>query len=272
MTDSVHSKYRLVAFDLDGTLIGRDLVLRPRVRHAIARMHDAGVRGCIVTGRMYRAAVTFARELGFDAPVVCYQGAAVIDPVSDAVLRDLPIDVDTVASIVDVVGRDGMHLQLYRNDEYFCEQRNRFSDLYAALSGSQPVIVESLRETFAYSPATKAVVIDDPERSAAYVPRLREALGERANVTRSYPEFVEILNPRVDKGDALRFVAAHLDIEMSQVAAVGDSWNDVALLRASSFGIAMGSAPAELRQVADAVVSDVHEDGVAEALERYVFA
>jgi Cof subfamily protein (haloacid dehalogenase superfamily) len=242
------------------------------VREAVARMHEAGVRGCVVTGRMYRAAVTFARELGFDTPVVCFQGAAIVDPQQDEVLRDLPLDIETVAEIVDVVERDGMHLQLYRNDEYYCEQRNRFSDLYAHLSGSQPVIVESLRETFAYSPATKAVVIDDPERSAAYLDRVREQLGARVNATRSYPEFVEILNPAVDKGDALRFVAERLGIDMSEVAAIGDSWNDVALLRASSLGIAMGSAPPELREVAHRVVQDVGADGVAEAIDRYILA
>lgn len=263
---------KLVAFDLDGTLVGRDLVLRPRVRRAISRMHEAGVRGCIVTGRMYRAAVSFARELRFDAPLVCYQGAAVVDPLTDVVLRDLPLDSETVASIADVVERDRMHLQLYRNDEYYCEQRNRFSDLYAQLSGSQPVIVPSLREAFAYSPATKAVVIDEPERAATYVERLRASLGDRAYVTRSYPEFVEILNPRVDKGEALRFIAAHLGIDLRDVAAVGDSWNDVRLLEAAGFAVAMGSAPPELRDVADAVVSDVAADGVAEAIERYVLA
>ena len=263
---------KLVAFDLDGTLIGRDLVLRPRVREAIERMRDAGIAGCIVTGRMYRAAVTYARDLSFDAPLVCYQGAAIIDPERDTVLRDTPLDVDTVGAIVDVVERDRMHLQLYRNDEYYCERHNRFSDLYASLSGTEPVVVPSLREAFAYSPATKAVVIDEPERSAAYVDRVRELLGDRVYATRSYPEFVEILNPSVDKGDALRFVAAHLGIDLKDVAAIGDSWNDAPLLRTAGFGIAMGSAPKELLDLAHAVVADVSEDGVAEAIDRYVLA
>lgn len=235
-------------------------------------MQERGVRGCIVTGRMYRAAVTFARELRFDTPVVCYQGAAIVDPESDTVLRDIPLDVETVSAVVDVVERDRMHLQLYRNDEYYCESRNRFSDLYAGLSGAEPVVVPSLREAFAYSPATKAVVINDAERAGAYLERLREALGDRVYATRSYPEFVEILNPRVDKGDALRFVASHLGIEMKDVAAIGDSWNDAPLLRQAAFGVAMGSAPDELRGVADAIVADVAGDGVAEAIERYVLA
>jgi Cof subfamily protein (haloacid dehalogenase superfamily) len=263
---------KLFAFDLDGTLVGRDLVIRPRVRAAIAEMLEKGVQGCIVTGRMYQAAVPYARELSFDAPLVCYQGAAIVDPTTDEVLRDTPLRSDTVAEIIAIAADVNVHLQLYRNDEYYCEQENRFSQLYAQLSGVRPIIVPSLREAFAYSPATKAVAIDDPPRAAEMATLFAQRLGPRAYVTRSYPEFVEILDPHVDKGEALRFVAARLGIDMADVAAIGDSWNDAPLLEAAGFGVAMGSAPDELRKVAKAVVGDVDADGVAEAIERYVLA
>ncbi|HTU83397.1 MAG TPA: Cof-type HAD-IIB family hydrolase [Candidatus Acidoferrales bacterium] len=263
---------RLVAFDLDGTLIGRDLVLSKRVCDAVARMQQAGVAGCIVTGRMYRASVPFARELRFDAPLICYQGAAVIDPATDEVLAHTALGPAVVHELIGFCEARGVHLQLYRNDEYYCEARNRFSDLYASLAKTEPVVVPSLRETFAYSGATKAVAIADPPEAEARAGELASLLGDRAYVTRSLPEFVEVLDPKTDKGDALRFVAARMNVAMENVAAIGDSWNDRPLLQAAKLRIAMGSSPPELRELAHAVVGDVAADGVAEAIYRYVLA
>jgi Cof subfamily protein (haloacid dehalogenase superfamily) len=263
---------RLVAFDVDGTLVGRNLSISNGVRAAVERMKAAGVAGCLVTGRMYRATLPFARELGFHAPIVCYQGAAIIDPETDAVLDHRALENDVVRELASLAERDRMHLQLYRNDEYYCEARNRFSELYASLAQIEPVVVPSLREAFAYSPATKGVVVADAPEAEAYAVKLRDALAERAYVTRSLPEFVEVLDPKVDKGAALRFVAERLGVPMEQTAAIGDSWNDAPLLRAAGIGIAMGSSPPELREDADAVVADLEHDGVAEAIDRFVLA
>ncbi|MBV8067753.1 MAG: HAD family phosphatase [Candidatus Eremiobacteraeota bacterium] len=263
---------KLVALDVDGTLVGRDLKITAPVQSAVAALRRAGVACCLVTGRMYRATIPFARELSLDSPVICYQGAAIIDPVTDEVIAHTALSNEIVRELIAVTERDRMHLQLYRNDEYYCEARNRFSELYAALSMTQPVIVPSLREAFAFSPATKAVVIADAPVAAEYAATLTRVFGGRATVTRSLPEFVEILDPAVDKGAALRFVAVRLDVDMSETMAIGDSWNDAPLLEAAGFAVAMGSSPPELRKIADAVVGDIAHDGVAEAIEKYVLA
>lgn len=265
-------RFKLVAFDVDGTLVGRDLVISRRVKESIERMRRAGTQGCLVTGRMYRATVPFARELEFETPLICYQGAAIIDPATDEILAHASLANEIVRELIGLAEAEGIHLQLYRNDEYYCEERNRFSDLYASLSLTQPVIVPSLREAFAYSPATKAVFIADEPVAAAYASKLNGIFAGRANVTRSLPEFVEVFDLAVDKGAALRFVAGRLGIGMDQTMAIGDSWNDAPLLEAAAFAVAMGSSPPELQGIADGVVSDLAHDGVAEAIDKYVLA
>ena len=264
--------YKLVAFDLDGTLLGEELLLRPRVLSAIQTMRARGINGCIVTGRMYRAALPFVRQLQFTAPVVCYQGAAVVDPQTDEVLQDIPLANAQALTIERYARERGLHVQLYANDRYYCENLNEYARLYAKISGIEPVIVPSLAQTFETWDATKAVIIAEPPVILDELPRVMELLGEGAYVTRSIPYFLEVMNATVNKGRSLEVVARYLGIDLKDVLAIGDSWNDAPLLDSAGFGVAMGSAPPELREVADAVVADVANDGVAEALERFVLA
>jgi hydroxymethylpyrimidine pyrophosphatase-like HAD family hydrolase len=132
--------------------------------------------------------------------------------------------------------------------------------------------VPSLPEAFAGRDSTKVNVVTDIARTPECEALMRRVCGDDAYVTRSNPEFVEMLSPQVDKGRALALVAEHWGVPLSRVMAVGDSYNDVPLLRAAGFGVAMGSAPEQLKREADAVVGDVEHDGVAEAIERFVSA
>ena len=263
---------KLIAFDLDGTLVGKALLLRPRVTAAIERMRERGVQGCIVTGRMFGSALPFARQLEFTAPIVCYQGAAVIDPETDEVLLDTPLPNAEALALDEYARENGLHVQLYANDRYYCVERNRYSDLYAKISGIEPIVVPSLRAQFESWDATKVVIIAEPDAILEHLPRVQRLCGDRAYVTRSIPWFLEVMNSKVNKGISLEVVARHLNVSLAEVMAIGDSWNDAPLLEAAGFGVAMGSAPPELREVANAVVSDVDGDGVAEALERFVLS
>jgi hypothetical protein len=260
----------LVALDLDGTVFDGDLTIAPRVVEAVRRTLGANVAVTLVTGRMYVATAPFARLLGVVGPVVCYQGAAVYDAPSGTRLQEVPLASEVALKIVRAARAEGYHVQLYRDDRYYVEEHNRFSALYARLAGVEPLVVASLEETFAHSGATKCNVVTDPERTERCAALLREVCGDDAYVTRSNPEFVEAMNPHVDKGTALRFVAQRLGVPLERVLAIGDSYNDLPLLQAAGIGVAMGSAPSELKAVADAVVGDVAHDGVAEALERFV--
>ena len=260
----------LIAIDLDGTLVEPRMPVRPAPVAAVKRALAAGVKVTIVTGRMIVAAKPFAGLLDLDGPIVCYQGAVIADARSGRIIRETPLPNAVALHAYGVAKAHGYHVQFYREDRFNAEEDNEYTRLYARTSGSEPILVASLPEAFAGGDSTKVNIVTDPVRAAAALALMQATVGADAYVTRSNPEFVELLSPKVDKGVALREVAAHYGIPMERVAAIGDSYNDLPLLRAAAFGIAMGSAPEELKAEAHAVVGDVEHDGVAEAIERFV--
>jgi Cof subfamily protein (haloacid dehalogenase superfamily) len=270
MTSRPALRPHLLALDLDGTLLSAGNELRETVADAVRRAEASGVLVTLVTGRIFAGAAPTAQRLGVTAPVICYQGAAIFDPASGAILTETPLANATAMRVYEGLRPYGYHVQMYAGDRFYCEQHNRFSELYARLAGVEPIVVASLREAFAGRDTTKLNVVTDRERAAECYERVREICGADAYVTRSNPEFVEVMSPLVSKGLALRTVAARLGIALERVLAVGDSYNDVPLLEAAGFGVAMGSAPPPLVAAADAVVGDWEHDGVREAIERFV--
>ena len=264
------ARIRLIALDLDGTLVGTDLTIRPRVREAIARARERGVAVTIVTGRMLAAAKPYAVELGIDGPVVCYQGAAIFDVGTSAILQMTPVRQAVTREVLAWAQQRGIHAQCYADNKLYVQEINEFSKRYTDLARVEPHLVPSLQTMFADRPTIKIVFVDDPDKAAAYLAELTPLLGDRAYLTRSAVDFVEILDPKVNKGVALGFVAEKYGATLAETLAVGDAWNDLPLLKAAGVGVAMGSGPPELLSQADAVVSDVAHDGVAEAVERFV--
>jgi Cof subfamily protein (haloacid dehalogenase superfamily) len=262
----------LIAIDLDGTLVEPRRPVRPAALAAVKRALRAGVKITLVTGRMVVAAKPLADAIGLDGPIVCYQGAVIADARSGRIERETPLPNAVAVRVYDVAKAHGLHVQFYRDDKFYVEAYNRYAQLYARTAGTEPVVVPSLPEAFAGHDSTKVNIVTDPERTPAVFDLMQRTVGSDAYVTRSNPEFVEMLSPQVDKGKALHEIAHRLGIPLERVAAIGDSYNDLPLLRAAAFRIAMGSAPAELKAEANAVVGDVEHDGVAEAIERFVLA
>jgi Cof subfamily protein (haloacid dehalogenase superfamily) len=266
----ISTRIRLVALDLDGTLVGSNLTVSPRVRDSIAQARARGTEITIVTGRMFAATKPFAEILGITGPLVCYQGAAIFEASTGAVLRETPVHQDVTRQVLAWAEEHQVHAQCYSGDTLYVQEINRFSKRYTDLAKVTPAVVPSLREAFADKPTIKIVLVDDPGPSEQHLAALAPLLGQRAYITRSHVDFVEVLAPDVNKGEALAFVAQRYGVTLAETMAIGDAWNDVPLITAAGVGIAMGSGPPELFAKADAVVGDVAHDGVAEAIERYV--
>jgi Cof subfamily protein (haloacid dehalogenase superfamily) len=265
-------RIRLVALDLDGTLISSKLQISETVKDAISRARATGVIFTMVTGRMFAAAKPFATAIEIDGPMVCYQGAASYVVATGERTSHVPLSLEAGVRIFARARSEGVRALGYFEDRLYAEADDAFTRAYTALARVEAHIVGPLDQFFRERPTTKINCVMDVAKAGAYVEELRAWLGDAAYVTRSQPDFVEIIDHGVDKGRALEAVAKYYRVALDETMAVGDSWNDVPLLTRAGFGVAMGSAPPELTAKADAIVGNVENDGVAEAIERFVLS
>jgi Cof subfamily protein (haloacid dehalogenase superfamily) len=241
-------------------------VLRPRTLAAIGRARKAGIHVLVVTGRMFRSAVVYARQAGIEEPLVCYQGAAVVEPASGEFLLHEPIPLELAREAIEVVEAEGFALNCYVDDELYVAEETENVRAYA---GFQSLPVTEVGDLLAWleRPPTKLVAVDDPAALDALKPRLVAHFGERLFIAKSLPHFLELASPAVSKGSGLAFLAEHLGFAAEHTVAIGDGENDVELLQWAGFAVAVANADEGLKAHADWVCPGVEEEGVAQVLE-----
>jgi len=259
---------KLVALDVDGTLVGKDVQINERTRAAIGRARARGVAFVIVTGRMYQSSARFARELELEGmPLVAYNGAMVREYPSGRLLSYEPVPVETCRALAAYCEAHGYHLQAYVNDELYVPDLGPRTQQYMALAGVKAHAVGSLF-LWLREPSAKLLVIDDPARIPAIQAEVKGLLGPAVDATPSHPGLLEIVTAGVSKGNALAAVAERLGVARDEVMAVGDGMNDMSMLTWAGTSFAMAQASEVLRKAATYVTTEGPGDGVAEALER----
>lgn len=261
--------YKLVVLDLDGTLIGKDLILSPQSKEVIARSMEVGARVTLATGRMFQATVPFARELGIREPLICYQGALIKDMLTGEVLYHQPVPLALAREVIRIVQGWGLHINVYLDDELFVEKETPEARRYGEISR---VAIHAVGDLLAFlqRDPTKIVIVSEEEAIDRILPELRRHFEKRLYITKSYPIFAEVAHPECSKGEALEFLAHHYGIRQEETLAVGDSPNDLEMIVWAGLGVAMGNASPEVIAAADWVTAPLAGDGVAVALREFV--
>ncbi len=268
---------RMLALDIDGTLVGDDLVLGERTRVAIVRAVRAGIHVSLVTGRMTASALRFAAVLELRDPLVGYQGA-LIRTMPDRetgrtgrILRHRPLAADVARDAVawsSTIGLDphANHLEslVMRADD------PRFED-YSAFLGARAIRVPDLG-AWIRKPVTKIVAVGEPPLPRELLPVARERFAGRAGVTLAHPRFLEFIAPGVSKGHAVGLLARRHGVPVGQVLAIGDQLNDLEMISAVGHGTAMPSAPPEVLRAARYLAPPLEDEGAAQVIEALALA
>ncbi|MGM0470952.1 MAG: Cof-type HAD-IIB family hydrolase [Bacillota bacterium] len=263
--------YKLLAVDLDDTLLSNQLQLSNRVKEAVTAARNQGVVVTVATGRMYSSAKPYAQQLEIDTPLITYNGALIKEVATEQVINHHPIEVNTCQEIAQLVKEYDWHLNIYFNDKLYVNKLGREARRYQEIAGIKPLLVEDDICHFLSQPSTKLVVIgNNITETSEIAAQLEAQFGERLNITRSKPTFIEIMNENISKGRAVKNLAAQLDIKQEEVIAVGDSMNDLEMLEYAGLGVAVDNASAQLKKEADYITDSNQEDGVARVIEEFV--
>jgi len=269
------ANYKLLVIDIDGTLVNRDGDISDRDQQALAQAVAKGIKVTLSTGRVIRACRRVIDLLSLDGYHIFFDGALVSDPHHNREVYAQPLKKEVVRRAVEFARKNDTYLELYSSEDFFAEQENWSDVIHRRFFKVEPTFVD-FSGIWERERIVKAeLVVHNPEEAAKAENFRREFDGSlRFSIARApaYPgiDFINIIDPGVSKGEALKALASFVDIPMDEIIAIGDGLNDISLLEAAGMAVAMGNAFPEVKKVADHITLDVENSGVAAAVERFV--
>ena len=261
---------KLFVTDLDGTLLPSGQNVSEKNIKAVQDMVKAGITVTIATGRMYRAAVSIAKILGVDVPIITYNGA-LIKSVSGEIFYSNYLLPEVVVELTNFFEENDWHLQNYSNDELRFAHHNKFAIGYETSQKVSGVEVGwNEMKKFTENVPKLLSISSNAEETNQRIKILREKFKNKVDVTNSAPIYTEIMSPGVSKASAILILAEKLKINVSEVMAIGDSNNDLPMLKAAGQSIAMGNAVDAVKSVCNFVTDTCENDGFAQAVYKYV--
>jgi hypothetical protein len=271
---------RMIAVDIDGTLVGDDLAVRERTRAAMSAAVRHGVHVSLATGRMTTSSVPIARALGLHDPVVGAQGA-IVRAMPDSgglaagrlgrLLYHKPLSAELARETIAWCIDHGLDPHVNHLETFIIRADDPRVDDYSAFLGGSARLVRDLRAAVDH-PVTKVIASGEPPRPMSLLSVARAAFAGRAEATVSHPSYLEFVAEGVSKGRAVRWLAHRHAIPLGQVLAIGDQLNDLEMISAVGHGAAMPHAPAAVRAVARYIAQPLAREGVADLVERLVLA
>ncbi|MDJ0716261.1 MAG: Cof-type HAD-IIB family hydrolase [Prochloraceae cyanobacterium] len=268
---------KLLVLDIDGTIAGKSNQVSERVKQAIADAMGKGIQVALATGRMYASALRFHTSVGSRLPLLAYNGAWIQNPASQEIERHFSVSTQRALELLDYFEQPEwekwVEVHFYLDDRLYVRQITSETEDYADRSGIKPIAVGDLRNLLDREP-TKILAISRDRQALQQISQnlCQRYLPDQLYLTQSTEHYFEATNPQANKGLAVRYLTESLlGLKAENVMAIGDNFNDLEMLQYAGIGVAMGSAPTAVRERAKWVAPDVEREGVAVAIEKFLF-
>ncbi|MFC4600010.1 Cof-type HAD-IIB family hydrolase [Cohnella hongkongensis] len=260
---------RLIALDVDGTLLNDAHELTPRVARAVREMAERGAEIVICTGRGSTSALGVLRELGLQGTMITHNGAAVVDSQTREVIHDTAISHEQAARYIRFFRERRIHFDLNTAFDLFVETLDE-----DAAAMYENLLARPIRRSFAErlpEPLVKMSVYA-PKDVLDEVELEWQAWKHELQTIRSGDRFIDVQHLNASKGQALEWLAGRRGIPRESILAIGNYYNDTGMLKFAGRGVAMDNSPDEVKAAADEVTVSNNEDGVAVVLESLLTA
>ena len=263
--------YRLLVADIDGTLVNAQREITPPVRAAVAAAQARGVRVCLATGRIWPSAQQYVEDLGADSPAILYNGGMVYDFTSGEVWFRTTLPLQQARDVLTILRRHpAVQPHLYVDDHVYVPAMNETTAIYQRKDNVRTEPVGDLVGWLQVDPMKILIIGERPALEA--VVRELDRLPYQVNHVFSEVVYLEILPPGINKGVALRAMAARLGVPAEEIIAVGDNLNDLAMIEYAGMGVAMAHAPEALRARAQFIAPSNDDHGLEAVIERFILA
>lgn len=257
-------KPKLIALDIDGTLLSSHLTVLPKTKAALQAVAAKGHYVVVASSRPPRSVRNIANILEIDSSVtVSFGGAYILE--NQSVLFEQTLSASLAKEIIERVRNVALHASLYSAENWFIEQDDLWAEQEAKIVGFTPTLVGDLLHHTEH--VHKFLVMGEAEKIAAFRTGLLEA-GLEVDAVRSKPIYCEVNPHGIHKASAIELVAKHFGLTFADVVAFGDGENDLTMIRQAGTGVAMGNAVDSVKAVAKLVTTSNDEDGIAAAFEE----
>lgn len=265
-------KYRLIAVDIDGTLLNHEGKLTERTIRAAKAAMSLGARFVLSSGRMPRALRSIGETLEVNAPAVCYNGGAAVDLFTDETIYKTPVPMALAVEIAKAAEEMGLYLHAFIHGSYIAPEYNRLTEAYEKLCSVKAKVVNAkISESMDEEPM-KLLILDTPEGAEQALPILRDRFAGRASIMHSQKHMIECVDVNTSKAGALENLCASLGITKEEAISFGDGQNDVEMLRWAGESYVMDNA-SDLVKNAEArfkIAPSNAQDGVAVIIENLI--
>jgi Cof subfamily protein (haloacid dehalogenase superfamily) len=261
--------YRLLALDLDGTLLTPQKQITPRTFDLLCQVSRAGVQLVIATGQTSQVLRAVTAGLPLTAPQIIENGALVVDLARDLILHEQLIPGEFILPTLALLRAAGFHRAYHTHERVYVDRGTPRASTWYRPPLLPPVEIDDVAHLYPRR-CIKLAGIGAAETLRDKRREFEAFFAGSLYVTQSSFDLLEFLHPGVSKGHALRTIAADLGIRPAEVVAVGDNHNDLGMLRFAGLGVAMGNAHQEVKAAADYVTASNSAEGVAALIEEVI--